>query len=88
MLLSRNSVHTNFVLVSQEAVADFFKIAHMPRVIGAVDGSLISIRAPYNDEHMYVCHKGFHGIMAVCNAISILPISHLIGRIIVQKQRC
>lgn len=42
----------------------------MPRVIGAVDGSLIPITAPYNDEHMYVCHKGFHAInaMAVCNA--------------------
>ncbi|XP_068758191.1 putative nuclease HARBI1 [Montipora capricornis] len=53
-----------------ETMADFFKIAHMPRVIGAVDGSLIPIRAPFNDEHMYVCHKGFHAInaMAVCNA--------------------
>ena len=42
----------------------------MPRVIGAVDGSLIPIRAPYNNEHMYVCHNGFHAInaMAVCNA--------------------
>ena len=51
-------------------MADFFKIAYMPRVIGAVDGSLIPIRAPYNNEHMYVCHKGFHAInaMAVCNA--------------------
>lgn len=49
---------------------DFYKIARMPRVIGAVDGSLIPIRAPYNDEHMYVCHKGFHAVnaMAVCNA--------------------
>ena len=51
-------------------MADFFKIAYMPRVIGAVDGSLIPIRAPYNNKHMYVCHKGFHTIdaMAVCNA--------------------
>ena len=39
-------------------------------VIGAVDGSLIHIRAPNNEEHLYVCHKGFHAInaMAVCNA--------------------
>lgn len=51
-------------------MADFFKIAYMPRVIGAVDGSLIPIRAPYNNEHMYVWHNGFHAInaMAVCNA--------------------
>ena len=70
MLLSRISMHTNFVLVSQETMTDFFKIAYMPRVIGAVDGSLIPIRAPYNNKHIYVCHKGFHAInaMAVCNA--------------------
>ena len=49
---------------------DFYKIAHMPKVIGAVNGSLIPIRAPYNDEHMYVCHNSFHVInaMVVCNA--------------------
>ena len=44
-------------------MADFYKIAGMPRVIGAVDGSLIPIRAPYNQEHLYVCHKGFHAII-------------------------
>lgn len=51
-------------------MADFYTIAGMPRVIGAVDGSLIPIRAPNNQEHLYVCHKGFHAIntMAVCNA--------------------
>ena len=51
-------------------MADFYKIAGMPRVIGAVDGSLIPIRAPYNQEHLYECHKGFHAIntIAVCNA--------------------
>ena len=51
-------------------MADFYKIAGMPRVIGAVDGSLISVRAPHHQEHLYVCHKGFHVIntMAVCNA--------------------
>lgn len=51
-------------------MADFYKISGMPMVIGAVDGSLIHIRAPNNEEHLYVCHKGFHAInaMAVCNA--------------------
>ena len=51
-------------------MADFYKIAGMPQVIGAVDGSLIPIRAPHNQEHLYVFHKGFHVIntMAVCNA--------------------
>lgn len=51
-------------------MTDFYRIAGMPRVIGAVDGSLIPIRAPHHEEHLYVCHKGFHVInaMAVCNA--------------------
>ena len=59
-----------FVLVLQATMAEFYKIAGMPRVIGAVDGSLIPIRAPHNQEHLHVCHKGFHAIntMAVCNA--------------------
>ena len=50
-------------------MTDFYRIAGMPRVIGAVDGSLIPIRAPHHEEHLYVCHKGFHVInaMAVCN---------------------
>ena len=65
MFLSRNAMHTNYVLVSQETMADFFKIAHIPRVIGAGDGSMIPIRAPFNDEHMYLCHKGFHAINKV-----------------------
>ena len=51
-------------------MADFYKIAGFPRVIGAIDGSLIPIRAPYSEEHLYVCHKGFHAVnaMAVCNS--------------------
>ena len=38
----------------------------MPRVIGAVDSSLIPIGAPYNEEQMYVCDKIFHAILTVC----------------------
>ena len=39
-------------------------------MIGAIDGTLIPIRAPSKDEHLYVCHKGYHAInvMAVCDA--------------------
>ena len=61
-------------------MTDFYKIAGMPRVIGAVDGSLIPIRAPHDQEHLYVCHKGFHAIntMAVCNAH--LSFSNLVCR--------
>ena len=39
-------------------------------MIGAIDGSLIAIKGPDSEEHLYVCYKGFHAInvMAVCNA--------------------
>ena len=43
-----------FVLVLQATMADFYKTAGMPWVIGAVDGSLIHIKAPHDQEH-FVC---------------------------------
>ena len=57
-----------FVPVLKATMADFYKTAGMPWVIGAVDGSLI--QAPHDQEHLHVCHKSFHAIntMAVCNA--------------------
>ena len=59
-----------FVLVLQATMADFYKTAGMPWVINAVDGSLIHIKAPHDQEHLFVCHKSFYAIntMAVCNA--------------------
>nr|XP_022308063.1 putative nuclease HARBI1 [Crassostrea virginica] len=41
---------------------DFYQIAGFPNVLGAVDGSLIPIIAPKNNEPEYVCRKGFHAI--------------------------
>ena len=58
-----------FVLVLQAIMTEFYKIAGMPRVIGAVDGSLIPIRAPHNQEHLYVCHKGFYAINTIKNFV-------------------
>lgn len=48
----------------------FYELAGFPKVIGAIDGTLIPIRTPFKNEHLYVCHKGFHAInvMATCNA--------------------
>ena len=48
----------------------FYPIAGFPRVIGAIDDSLIPIWHSDSDERLSVCHKGFHAInaMTVCNA--------------------
>ena len=43
-----------FVLVLQATIADFHKTAGMPWVIGAVDGSLIHIKAPH-DQNICLC---------------------------------
>ena len=47
----------------------FYDIAQFPNVIGAIDGSLISIQTPDEDEHIYVSRKGGHSIniLAVCD---------------------
>ena len=61
-------------------MTDFYQKAGFPRVIGTIDGCLIPIRGPDRDEHLYVCHKGFHAInvMAVCNAQ--LSFTHFVCR--------
>ena len=63
-----------FFYFFQKTIADFYSIAVFQRVIGAIDGSLIAIKGSDNEEHLYVCHKGFHAInvMAVCNAQLLL----------------
>ena len=40
----------------------FYSIGAFPKVVGAIDGMLIPIRAAAKEEHLYVCHKGFHAI--------------------------
>ena len=49
----------------------FYEMSRMPNVLGAVDGSLIPIKAPSPEtEHNFICRKGFHcmNVQAVCNA--------------------
>ena len=40
----------------------YYDLCGLPRVIGAVDGTLIPIKAPVDDEHLFVCRKGFHAM--------------------------
>uniref|UniRef100_A0A8C1N3H2 Putative nuclease HARBI1 n=1 Tax=Cyprinus carpio TaxID=7962 RepID=A0A8C1N3H2_CYPCA len=54
------------ILVKQK----FFEIAAFPNVLGSVDGTHIAIKAPSDDEELYVNKKNFHSINAqiVCDA--------------------
>ncbi|XP_033755823.1 putative nuclease HARBI1 [Pecten maximus] len=43
--------------------SDFHKISGFPNVVGAIDGTHIPIQGmSSDDEHTYVCRKGFHSI--------------------------
>ena len=52
----------------------FHDIAHFPQVIGAVDGTLIPIKRPKINEHLYINRKGVHSlnVLAVCNADMVI----------------
>ncbi|XP_033739041.1 putative nuclease HARBI1 [Pecten maximus] len=45
-----------------------YRIARMPNVVGAIDGTLIPIQSPSVDEHVFVCRKGYHAlnVQAIC----------------------
>lgn len=51
-------------------MADFYQLAGFPWLVRAIDGLLIPIGPPYNDEHLYPCHNGSYAVilMGVCNA--------------------
>lgn len=48
----------------------FARVGGFPRVLGVIDGTHIRIKAPKQDEHLYVNRKNFHSInvQLVCDA--------------------
>ncbi|XP_052242426.1 putative nuclease HARBI1 [Dreissena polymorpha] len=40
----------------------FHRVAGIPNVVGAVDGTLIPIQAPSENSQTYVCRKGYHAV--------------------------
>ncbi|XP_018007920.1 putative nuclease HARBI1 [Hyalella azteca] len=62
------------ILQLQQTMRDFHAIAGFPRVIGAIDGSHIPIKAPTEDEEIYVNRKKFHSIniQVVCDAQRVI----------------
>ena len=54
----------------QQTKEAFHGLSHFPNVIGAIDGTLIPIAAPSQEEHLYVSRKGGHSlnVVAICNA--------------------
>lgn len=59
------------------AAQQFFRIGKIPNVIGCIDGTFIPVLRPYNNEHVYVCRKGFHALNAMIINSADLQISYL-----------
>lgn len=43
---------------------EFYEISRFPNVLGVIDGTQIPIKAPTNNESIFVCRKQFHSINA------------------------
>ena len=54
----------------RQIIADFYKLADFPSVLGCIDGTQVPILAPRENEHVYVCRKGYHSlnVQVVCDA--------------------
>ena len=50
-------------------IEGFYRATQFPNTVGCVDGSLVRIKAPPVDEHVYVCRKQYHAInvQGVCD---------------------
>ena len=55
--------------------ADFYNLAGFPKVLGAIDGSLVPILAPIDYAPVYVSQKGYHAInvQGIMNANILFP---------------
>ena len=62
---------------------NFFKIAKFPGVIGAIDGTLIPILAPKEDEHAYICRKVYHAL----NVQGVVDANHRLINIFLTKNK-
>ena len=41
---------------------NLFHVAGSPNVLGAIDGTLVPIKGPSVDQHLYVCRKRYHAL--------------------------
>ena len=66
----------NFIKFQQDFVSvyqEFYQLGKIPNVIGCVDGTFVPILRPFENEHIYVCRKGFHALnVMVVNSAKLL----------------
>lgn len=65
----------------QETKEQFHAVARMPNVVGAIDGTLISITAPREQEHLYVSgRKGGHSLNVLAVVNSQLKFTYIVAK--------
>ena len=57
-----------------------YALAGFPGVVGAIDGSLVPIIAPSDNEPVYVCRKGYHAINVQGIADANLLFTNIVAR--------
>ncbi len=57
-----------------QTVQNFFAISGFPKVIGAIDGTHIPIKAPSEEEHLFINRKGYYSlnVQVVCNSDNLI----------------
>nr|XP_022311005.1 putative nuclease HARBI1 [Crassostrea virginica] len=60
---------------------EFYKIQNFPNVVGAIDGTLITIQGMAGEEEpTFICRKGFHAINVQAVAVANLSFTNIVVR--------
>ena len=75
-----NKLAANFIKFPTETIqisSEFYQLGHIPNIIGCIDGTLIPVLRPRENEHIYVCRKWFHALNVTIVNRADLSISFL-----------
>ena len=64
------SSHLAYRLRQRYIKQQMYGLSRFPKCVGVVDGTVIPILAPSDDEHLFVNRKGFHAfnVLGICDA--------------------
>ena len=62
IMMAEEIVFPMDVMQQRRIKEKFYQIASFPNVLGTVDGTLVPVTAPSQDEHLYFSHKGYHAL--------------------------
>ena len=63
----------------QQTKEQFYNKAHFPNVLGAIDGTLVPIIAPKDEENIYVSRKG-HSLNVLAVADATMKFTYVVSK--------